>query len=76
MHRRSFLQLGAAALATPFLPRPALAEDGFTVLRAGPATAPLMGGEASPTAVWAFNGSVPGPEIRVGRGETVRVRLL
>jgi FtsP/CotA-like multicopper oxidase with cupredoxin domain len=76
MHRRTFLQLGAAALAAPWLPWPAIAEDGFIVLHAAPATAPLMGGEAGPTPVWAFNGQVPGPEIRVARGETVRVRLV
>jgi FtsP/CotA-like multicopper oxidase with cupredoxin domain len=76
MHRRTFLQLGAAALAAPILPRPALAEDGFIELRVASATAPLMGGEAAPTPVWAYNGSVPGPEVRIGRGETVRVRLV
>jgi FtsP/CotA-like multicopper oxidase with cupredoxin domain len=76
MHRRRFLQLGAAALALPLMPRPMFAQDGFTVLRAAPATAPLMGGEVAPTPVWAINGNVPGPEIRVGRGETVRVRLV
>lgn len=76
MYRRTFLQLGAAALAAPLLPRPVFADDGFIVLRAGPATAPLMAGEAGSTPVWAFNGSVPGPEIRVKRGETVRVRLV
>lgn len=30
---------------------------------------------AGPTDVWAFNGSVPGPEIRIGLGDTVRVTV-
>lgn len=41
-------------------------------LTAGPATIDLAGIEVD---TWAFNGSVPGPEIRVRAGDVVRARL-
>jgi FtsP/CotA-like multicopper oxidase with cupredoxin domain len=33
-------------------------------------------GDGTSTEVWAYNGQVPGPELRVRLGETVRVRFL
>jgi FtsP/CotA-like multicopper oxidase with cupredoxin domain len=50
--------------------------DGFRVLRARPGTATLRGPNAQPTAIWGYDGTVPGPTLRVKRGEDVRVRLL
>src|SRR5258706_3378085 len=40
-------------------------------LRAAPATVPLFNGR--PLQVWAYNGQVPGPTIRLRLGETLRV---
>jgi FtsP/CotA-like multicopper oxidase with cupredoxin domain len=42
-------------------------------LRAAPATVPLFNGR--PLAVWAYNGQVPGPTIRLRLGETLRVKF-
>lgn len=54
-----------------FTPTP----EGMTRLRAAVNMAPLLSGPIPPTPVWAYEGSVPGPEIRVKAGERVRVRL-
>jgi FtsP/CotA-like multicopper oxidase with cupredoxin domain len=35
----------------------------------------LVGGKHPETAVWAYNGTVPGPEIRVRQGERLRVAV-
>lgn len=53
----------------------AKSEDGFTVLRAEPGTAPIMGDGKPQTAVWAYDGAVPGPVLRVSQGEEVRIRF-
>ena len=72
--RRDFLAGAAAAGAAPLLrPAMAAAQGGASTLTAAPTTAALVGGKWPDTAVWAFNESVPGPEIRVRQGETVRV---
>ena len=44
------------------------------VLEAGPGELPL--GASADTAVWAFNGTVPGPLVRVRNGDRVRVKLV
>jgi FtsP/CotA-like multicopper oxidase with cupredoxin domain len=36
----------------------------------------LLGDQAGPTPVWAYNGLTPGPAIRARRGGTVKVRLV
>ena len=43
-------------------------------LTATPAVVPLLDGR--PLAVWAYNGQVPGPVLRVRLGETLRVTLV
>jgi len=79
--RLLFASSGAlgAALAFPALPLSrsvwAAGDAPFTVLEPKPGTAPLAGADASPVNVWAYGGSVPGPVIRVRRGERARVRL-
>ena len=73
--RRAVLA-GAAAgalLATAGLP--ARAEPREFRLRVAPATAQLVPAPHPGTAVWAFNGSVPGPEIRVRQGERLRLAV-
>ena len=52
---------------------PARAAPGTLSLAPAPASAPLVGGQWPETAVWAYNGAVPGPEIRVRQGKMVRV---
>jgi FtsP/CotA-like multicopper oxidase with cupredoxin domain len=42
-------------------------------ITAAPATLPLIDGRS--LEVWAYNGQVPGPTLRVRRGDTVRVRF-
>ena len=55
---------------------PAQSATGATyALRAAPATVALLGGAGPPTAVWAYNGSIPGPTLRVRQGDTLRVRV-
>jgi len=51
------------------------ANDGVRMLKACLAGVPLRGDGAAPTPVWCFGGSVPGPVLRVRRGEEVRLRL-
>lgn len=77
LSRRTLLQLGGA-LALAHAARPALAAapaNEFT-LTAAPARAPLVGGDVADTAVWAYDGRVPGPEIRVQQGERLRIQAV
>lgn len=76
--RRSVLS-GAAALAgAALLPNIAggtpPASKEFK-LAARPGRAALVGGSYPETAVWAYNGTVPGPEIRVRQGDRVRISV-
>ena len=71
MNRREAL-LTAAALAT--LPRVALAAPA-RILKPQPGKARLAPIERPETAIWGYDGIVPGPEIRVGQGEEVRATL-
>ncbi|MCQ0988287.1 multicopper oxidase family protein [Jiella marina] len=79
LNRRGFVK---AALAAPFVPSlagflssRAQAEAGKT-LKAAPATAQLVPADvAGPTPVWAFNGTAPGPVLRVKAGERLKVMV-
>jgi FtsP/CotA-like multicopper oxidase with cupredoxin domain len=44
-------------------------------LVAAPAQTRLAGGKHPETAVWAYNGAVPGPKIRVRQGDRVRIAV-
>ncbi len=44
-------------------------------MRAGPGTAHLVPSHQRPTDVWAYNGIVPGPEIRLRQGDRVRIKV-
>src|SRR5262245_52136198 len=71
--------LAGAALAVSFVSLPTRAQspaDGVLVLRARPGAAALRGEGRPQTPIWGFNGSVPGPVLRVKRGEELRVRLV
>jgi FtsP/CotA-like multicopper oxidase with cupredoxin domain len=58
--------------AYPFEPSPDGTVREFEIV-AAPTTHVLAGGE--PTRVWAYNGTVPGPTLRIRLGETLRVRF-
>jgi len=70
--RRALLAGAAGACLAGFLPRGAGAGD--IKLTAAPAKVPLVAGQPE-TAVWAYNATVPGPEIRVRQGERVRIAV-
>ena len=77
LKRRRLLQAGLAAASLPLLPplaRAAAAPLREIALVAGPAQATLQAG-APATAVWAYGGHAPGPEIRVALGTHLRVTL-
>jgi FtsP/CotA-like multicopper oxidase with cupredoxin domain len=71
--RRALLASGLAAGVMPLLPRTSRAGPRAFALTAAPATASLVGSDWPETGVWAYNGSVPGPELRVQQGETIRL---
>ena len=73
LSRRALLASGLAAGVTPLLPRPGHAGPRAFALNAAPATVPLVGSDWPETRVWAYNGSVPGPELRLQQGETLRL---
>ena len=70
--------LGAAA-AAPLLAFPALglgqSGDERTTLRAARTRITLLGEPWPDTDAWTFNGSAPGPLLRVRQGETLRVAV-
>ncbi len=72
--RRAVLGSGLAWTAGAALPRVAPAAERAFELRPGPASARFFGAEGPATAVWAYNGRVPGPELRVRQGEELRSR--
>jgi len=80
LSRRRFLQASGAFAAAGAVAGPgwalALAEDGFLELKARQTQAPLYGPGGPLSEVWTYNGTAPGPEIRLKRGERVRVRLI
>nr|WP_321457297.1 multicopper oxidase family protein [uncultured Cohaesibacter sp.] len=77
LNRRNFCKLGAgAAAATALAPfHFALADDGFLEIRAQKSEQSLYPNSPKST-LWTYNGSAPGPEIRVKQGERVRVRFI
>ena len=87
MSRRGFIvaggAAGAAGAAALLLPdrTPGLAAQQRTSgavdvrLKATRAAAPLLGSGKPDLQVWAYNGEVPGPEIRVRQGERRRVSV-
>ena len=79
IRRRQFLAAGAWAGVSALLPgtvRAAVADGPRFVLRPEPTKAALLDDPAKPTPVWAYEDRVPGPVLRVRRGETFTVRLI
>jgi len=76
--RRALLRAAGALSAATWLPAVALAAAPRTVearLRAAPGKAALVGPPHSDTAVWSYNGQVPGPTIRARQGDRLRVAV-
>ena len=76
IRRRTLLLGGASLAAAAWLPRStfsaATSTRNFTLV-AAPARASLVGPPHPETDVWVYNGSTPGPDIRVRQGERIRV---
>jgi FtsP/CotA-like multicopper oxidase with cupredoxin domain len=70
MNRRGFLSLGALALAPHAFSAPRIQK-----LKIAATRQPLVGAGNPDTAVWAYNGAVPGPELRFKQGERLRVEV-
>ncbi len=72
MNRRQFLALAAAAATLPH----AHAQNGRArVLRAASARQSLVGPSHPDSAVWAYDGKVPGPELRYRQGGRLRIEV-
>lgn len=71
--RRRIILGAGAALAVPV--RAQSQPDGFRVLRARTGSAQLRGPDGGTTPIHGFDGTVPGPVLRVKRGEELKVRL-
>src|SRR5262245_21166021 len=80
MSRRRFLAGSALAVTCVTLPAhaqsPTAVPDGLRVLRARPGRADLHGEGRPATPIWGYDGTAPGPLLRVRRGEDLRVRLV
>lgn len=77
LSRRDVL-LGASSFAlTTQMPHMTLAseDDGLFQLTASPIEHSLTGEGGPLSTLWSYNETVPGPEIRVGQGERVRVNF-
>lgn len=60
---------GALLLATTLRATASLGGETEAIrLRAAPTTAPLLGTDEPSTSVWAYNGSIPGPLLRIRQG--------
>lgn len=68
--RRTLLCSAAAAF---LMPKQLLAAP--TVLRAEPVALQVLPDGQNATALWGFNGSSPGPELRVRQGDTLALRF-
>ena len=73
--RREFLRGAAALAAAPLVPLAAARADAPRPFALAPRVArvPLVGAPHPDTEVWAYDGRVPGPELRVKQGERLRV---
>ena len=70
MDRRAFLATGAALTLAPRL---SFAQA--RKLRVAAAKQSLVGAQHPATDVWAYNGTVPGPELRFKQGERLRIEV-
>ena len=79
--RRLFLKGLAGLASVPLLPVQGCAARGAAPklvearLEAAPGRAQLVPGEYPASAVWAYNGQVPGPTLRLRQGDRLRVQV-
>jgi len=73
LSRRGAMRLIGAAAAASTVPAGVRAQTAQRVLTAAPAKANLVGDVYPATAVWAYGGTVPGPELRFRQGERLRI---
>ena len=76
--RALIMGAGAVGLAGPFPSRRSYADQATKEYRLDPqsATVNLTGNGHPDTAVWAYDGTVPGPELRVRQGQPVRITVV
>jgi FtsP/CotA-like multicopper oxidase with cupredoxin domain len=76
--RRNVLMGIAGVTLSTQIPKLALSQvdDDLFELMAGPSKQKLYSKEGPESDLWTYNGSAPGPEIRVKKGERVRVRFI
>lgn len=72
LSRRSVLLAGGSLALAAAWPRRAVAGDEIR-LAAAPGRASLLGPPRPETDIWAYNGTVPGPLLRVRQGEPARI---
>ncbi len=78
-NRRRFLHTVGLAAGYSLLPGLVFAgkdKDGFTILEAREGEMQLLGEGRPATAIWGYQGTSPGPQIRVRQGDEVKVRLV
>ena len=77
LSRRQLLKYGLFAGASPLVPNLVMAgqRDGAIELRAQQVQHRFRGSQST-SKLWRYNGLSPGPEIRVNKGERVRVDLI
>jgi FtsP/CotA-like multicopper oxidase with cupredoxin domain len=75
--RRAFLGSTLVSLATlPAGAQTPSGQEGFRILEAREGSLRLLPEPALETAIWGYNGDVPGPLLRFKKGEEVKVRLV
>jgi FtsP/CotA-like multicopper oxidase with cupredoxin domain len=75
MNRRRFIGAGAASVAWLALPGRSSGQAKVRRLGLAAVQQPLVGPGNPRTPVWAYNGSVPGPELRFRQGERLRIEV-
>jgi FtsP/CotA-like multicopper oxidase with cupredoxin domain len=75
VHRRTFLGAASGAGILAAAPCGLLAAAQPRLLRLAPIQQSLVGAANPSTAVWTFNGTVPGPELRFKQGERLRIEV-
>ncbi|MGH6948303.1 MAG: multicopper oxidase family protein [Kiloniellales bacterium] len=75
LSRRSFLSASGASLAATALPKLVTAQESERRLVAAPGMASLVGDDHLKTAVWSYDGSVPGPLLRYRQGDRLKIRF-
>ena len=76
LSRRSLLAGSAGAAVGALFPIwPGRTDAANYHLAAGSGHAALVGAGYPETAVWSYNGAVPGPEIRLRQGEHVQITV-